>query len=48
MAKKAVEKFLARAVRLYGQEQGESFRLPLAWIVCAAVGEMGKCGPKQY
>ncbi len=29
MAKKAVEKFLARAVRLYEQEQGESFGSPL-------------------
>jgi hypothetical protein len=29
MAEKTIEKFLARAVRLYGQDQGESFGSPL-------------------
>jgi RNA-directed DNA polymerase len=38
VAEKTIEKFLAHAVRLYEQEQGGAFRLPLAWFVCAAVG----------
>jgi len=42
LAEKTIEKFLARAVRLYEQEQGEPFGSPLAWIVCAEVGEVGK------
>jgi hypothetical protein len=29
MAEKTIEKFLARAVQLYGQEKGESFGSPL-------------------
>ena len=35
----------ARAVRLYEQEQGGAFRLPPAWIVHAAVAELGKRNP---
>jgi hypothetical protein len=40
MAEKTIEKFLARAVRLYEQEQGGALRLPLAWIISEAVDEM--------
>ena len=45
MAEKTIEKFLARAVRLYEQEQEEPFGalwLLHAWIICAAVGKVGK------
>jgi len=42
VAEKTIEKFLARAVLLYEREQGGTFRLPLAWAVRVAVGEMGK------
>ena len=40
MAEKTIEKFLARAVRLYEQEQGEPKGSPLAWIVREAFGGM--------
>jgi hypothetical protein len=42
VAEKTIEKFLARAVRLYEQEQGGVFRLPLAWTIREAVGQVGK------
>jgi len=42
MAGRTIEKFLARAVRLYEQEQGGAFRLPLAWVICPAVAEVGE------
>lgn len=49
MAEKTIEKFLARAVRFYEQEQEEPFGSPRpAWIVRAAVGQVGKCRPKKY
>jgi hypothetical protein len=40
VAGKTIEKFLARAVRLYEQEQEEPCGSPPAWIVCAAVGKV--------
>ena len=42
MAEKAIEKFLARAVRLYEQEQGEPFGSPRRVGHTWTVGEMGK------
>jgi len=40
MAERTIEKFLARAVRPYEQEQGGALGLPLAWTVCEAVGKI--------
>ena len=42
VAEKTIEKFLARAVRLYEQEQGGADRLPLAWTLREEVGQVGK------
>ncbi len=41
VAKKTVENFVARAIRLYEQEPGEASRLRPAWVVCATVGQVG-------
>src|SRR3989304_9011991 len=38
MAEKTIEKFLARAVRVYEQEQGGVFRLPLACTIREGLG----------
>ena len=40
LAKKPVENFLARAIRLYEQELEGAFRLHPAWSVCAAMGRV--------
>ncbi len=42
VAKKTVENFVARAIRLYEQEPGEASRLRPAWVACAAVGQVGR------
>ncbi len=48
MATKTIERFVARAVRLYEQEREEPCDSPPAWIICAAVGELGKSRPSKY
>ena len=44
VAKKTVENFVARAIRLYEQEPGEASRLLPAWIVPATLGQVGSGG----
>ncbi len=44
MAKKTVENFVARAIRLYEQEPGEASRLLPAWVVRATLGQVGSGG----
>lgn len=39
VAEKTIEKFIARAIRLYEQEQRGLSGAPLLWIVCPVVGE---------
>jgi len=40
VAKKTIENFVARAIRLYEQEPGGGLRLPPAWIVRAPLGQV--------
>jgi hypothetical protein len=41
VADTTIEKFLARAVRLYERERGGVFRLLLAWTIRGALGQVG-------
>ena len=42
LAAKTIEQFVERALRLYEQEPGGGFRLLLAWVVPATVGQVGR------
>ncbi len=44
VAKKTLENFAARAIRLYEQEPGEASRLLPAWVVRAAVRQVAGAG----
>ena len=44
LAAKTLERFVARAIRLYEQDPGETSRLRPVWIIPAAVDQVGGGG----